>query len=81
VQVQSQLSVVYQDHAEIIIICCSSILFLGGKEPSTLKSISESLGKETIDTCCESDTRLPFLDYFNKESRLYQVMTTKPGEI
>lgn len=43
-------------------------------------SISESLDKETIGTCSESGTILPFLDYFNKESRLYQVMTTKPGE-
>ena len=57
VQTQSQLRAVYKDHAETIIGCCSSILFLGGKEPSTLKSISESLGKETIDTYSESDTR------------------------
>ena len=57
VQTQSQLRAVYKDHAETIIGCCSSILFLGGKEPSTLKSISESLGKETIDTYNESDTR------------------------
>ena len=54
VQTQSQLRAVYKDHAETIIGCCSSILFLGGKEPSTLKSISESLGKETIDTYSES---------------------------
>lgn len=57
VQTQSQLKAVYKDHAETIIGCCSSVLFLGGKEPSTLKSISEALGKETIDTWNESDTR------------------------
>ena len=57
VQTQSQLRAVYKDHAETIIGCCSSILFLGGKEPSTLKSILEALGKETIDTYSESDTR------------------------
>jgi type IV secretion system protein VirD4 len=57
VQTQSQLRAIYKDHAETIIGCCSSILFLGGKEPSTLKSISDSLGRETIDTYSESDTR------------------------
>ncbi len=57
VQTQSQLRAIYKDHAETIIGCCSSILFLGGKEPSTLKSVSESLGRETIDTYSESDTR------------------------
>lgn len=57
VQTQSQLKAMFKDSAETIIGCCSSILFLGGKEPSTLKSISESLGKETIDSYNESDTR------------------------
>ena len=55
-QTQSQLRTAYKDHTETIIGCCSSILFLGGKEPSTFKCISESLGKETIDTYSESDT-------------------------
>ena len=57
VQTQSQLKAVYKDHAETIIGNCSCVLFLGGKERSTLKEISETLGKETIDICNESETR------------------------
>lgn len=57
VQTQSQLKAVYKDHAETIIGNCSSVLFLGGKEQSTLKEISSMLGKETIDTFNTSDTR------------------------
>ena len=57
VQTQSQLKAVYKDHAETIIGNCSSVLFLGGKEQSTLKEMSAMLGKETIDTFNTSDTR------------------------
>ena len=57
VQMQSQLKAVYKDHAETIIGNCSCVLFLGGKERSTLKEISETLGKETIDLFNTSDTR------------------------
>ena len=57
VQTQSQLKASYKDHAETIIGNCSCVLFLGGKEKSTLKEISEMLGKETIDTYNTSDTR------------------------
>ena len=57
VQTQSQLKAVYKDHAETIIGNCSSVLFLGGKEQSTLKEISAMLGKETIDSFNTSDTR------------------------
>jgi type IV secretion system protein VirD4 len=57
VQTQSQLKAGYKDHAETIIGNCSCVLFLGGKERSTLKEISETLGKETIDICNESETR------------------------
>lgn len=57
VQTQSQLKAVYKDHAETIIGNCSCVLFLGGKEQSTLKEISSMLGKETIDTFNTSDTR------------------------
>ena len=49
VQTQSQLKAIYKDHAETIVGNCSCVLFLGGKERSTLKEISEMLGKETID--------------------------------
>ena len=44
-------------HAETIIGNCSCVLFLGGKERSTLKEISETLGKATIDSYNTSDTR------------------------
>lgn len=47
----------YKDAAETIIGNCDSMLFLGGKEESTLKDISEMLGKETIDLYNTSDTR------------------------
>ena len=57
VQTQSQLKAVYKDHAETIIGNCSCVLFLGGKERSTLKEISETLGKATIDSYNTSDTR------------------------
>ena len=57
VQTQSQLKSLYKDNAETIIGNCSCVLFLGGKERSTLKEISETLGKETIDLFNTSDTR------------------------
>ena len=56
-QAQSQLKAVYKDHADTIVGCCSSMIFLGGKERGSLKDVSEMLGKETIDTFNESDTR------------------------
>ena len=56
-QSQSQLKTIYKDAAETIIGNCDVMLFLGGKEPSTLKELSESLGKETIDLFNTSDTR------------------------
>ncbi len=56
-QAQSQLKAIYKDHADTIVGCCSSMIFLGGKERGSLKDVSEMLGKETIDTFNESDTR------------------------
>lgn len=56
-QSQSQLKTIYKDAAETIIGNCDTLLFLGGKEGSTLKEISETLGKETIDLYNTSDTR------------------------
>lgn len=56
-QTQSQLKAIYKDDCETIIGNCSCVLFLGGKERSTLKEISETLGKETIDLMNTSDTR------------------------
>ena len=56
-QSQSQLKTIYKDAAETIIGNCDTMLFLGGKESSTLKEISETLGKETIDLYNTSNTR------------------------
>ena len=57
VQTQSQIKAIYKDHAETIVGNCSCVLFLGGKERSTLKEISEMLGKETIDLYNTSVTK------------------------
>lgn len=56
-QSQSQLKTIYKDAAETITGNCDTMLFLGGKESSTLKEISETLGKETIDLYNTSDSR------------------------
>lgn len=56
-QAQSQLKAIYKDHAETIVGNCDSMLFLGGKERTTLKEISELLGKETIDLDNTSENR------------------------
>lgn len=48
-QTQSQLKAIYKDHADTIIGNMDSKIFLGGTEPSTLKDLSQALGKETID--------------------------------
>ena len=56
-QAQSQLKSIYKDAADTIIGNCDTTLFLGGKEKSTLKEISETLGKETIDMYNTSETR------------------------
>lgn len=56
-QSQSQLKTIYKDAAETISGNCDTMLFLGGKESTTLKEISETLGKETIDLYNTSDTR------------------------
>lgn len=56
-QSQSQLKTIYKDAADTIVGNCDSTLFLGGKEKSTLKGISELLGKETIDLYNQSENR------------------------
>ena len=56
-QAQSQLKAIYKDNADTIIGNCDTTLFLGGKEKSTLKELSETLGKETIDMYNTSETR------------------------
>lgn len=56
-QSQSQLKALYKDSADTIVGNCDTTIFLGGKESSTLKEMSEMLGKETIDLFNTSDTR------------------------
>jgi type IV secretion system protein VirD4 len=56
-QAKSQLKAIYKDNADTIEGNCDTTLFLGGKEKSTLKEISESLGKETIDAFNTSENR------------------------
>ena len=56
-QAQSQLKAIYKDNADTIVGNCDSTLFLGGKEKTTLKELSETLGKETIDLYNTSETR------------------------
>ena len=56
-QSQSQLKAIYKDNADTIVGNCDTTLFLGGKEKTTLKEISEILGKETIDSFNTSETR------------------------
>lgn len=71
-QSQSQLKTIYKDAAETILGNCDAMLFLGGKEGSTLKEISENLGKETIDLYNTSDTR--------GQSRSYGLNYQKTGK-
>ena len=56
-QAQSQLKAIYKDNSDTIVGNCDSTLFLGGKEKTTLKELSETLGKETIDLYNTSETR------------------------
>ena len=56
-QAQSQLKAIYKDNADTIIGNCDCSIFLGGKEPSTLKDLSTALGKETIDTFNTGESR------------------------
>ena len=55
-QAKSQLKAIYKDHADTILGNCDSELFLGGKEGTTIKELSENLGKETIDLYNTSET-------------------------
>ena len=56
-QAQSQLKAIYKDNCDTIIGNCDSSIFLGGKEPTTLKELSASLGKETVDTYNTGESR------------------------
>ena len=56
-QTKSQLKAIYKDNAETVEGNCDSMIFLGGKEPTTLKEMSAALGKETIDTYNTGESR------------------------
>ena len=56
-QAQSQLKAIYKDNADTIIGNCDASIFLGGKEPGTLKELSAALGKETVDTFNTGESR------------------------
>lgn len=56
-QAQSQLKAIYKDNADTIVGNCDTLLFLGGKEKTTLKEMEELLGKETIDTFSTGESR------------------------
>ena len=56
-QTRSQLKAIYKDNADTIVGNMDSQIFLGGSEPTTLKDLAEALGKETIDSYNNSDTR------------------------
>ncbi len=56
-QAQSQLKAIYKDNADTIIGNCDCSIFLGGKEPTTLKELSQAMGKETIDTFNTGESR------------------------
>ena len=75
-QSQSQLKTIYKDAADTIVGNCDSTLFLGGKEKSTLKEISELLGKETIDSYNQSENRGAQTSYgFNYQKLGKELMT------
>lgn len=76
-QAQSQLKAIYKDNADTIIGNCDSTLFLGGKEQSTIKEISEILGKETIDDYDTSDTRGSNRSYGTNYKKLGKELMTR----
>ena len=69
-QARSQLKAIYKDNADTIVGNMDSQIFLGGSEPTTLKDLSEMLGKETIDAYNTSDTRGNSPSYGTNYSKL-----------
>ena len=69
-QARSQLKAIYKDNADTIVGNMDSQIFLGGSEPTTLKELSEMLGKETIDAFNTSDTRGNSPSYGTNYSKL-----------
>jgi len=85
-QAQSQMKAIYKDHAETILGNCDSVVFLGGREHSTIKELSEVLGKETISMQTESKTQGQSPSYGQNQQRLgkelmtMDELTTMPGD-
>ena len=85
-QAQSQLKALYKDHAETILGNMDSVIFLGGREHTTVKELSEALGKETISMYTESKTRGQQESYgqntqrLGKELMTIDELTTMPGD-
>lgn len=75
-QAQSQLKALYKDHAETIMGNMDSIIFLGGREHSTIKELSEVLGKETISMQTDSRTRGQSESYGQNTQRLGKELMT-----
>ena len=78
-QSQSQLKAIYRDNADTIVGNCDTMLFLGGKEKTTLKEISEILGKETIDSFNTSENRGKEISH-GLNSVSYTHLTHRPDE-
>ena len=75
-QAQSQLKALYKDHAETIMGNMDSVVFLGGREHTTIKELSEALGKETISMNTESRTRGHSESYGQNTQRLGKELMT-----
>lgn len=75
-QAQSQLKALYKDNAETILGNCDSVVFLGGREHTTVKELSEALGKETISMYTESVTRGMQLSHGQNLQRLGKELMT-----
>ncbi len=84
-QAQSQLKALYKDHCETILGNMDSVIFLGGREHSTIKELAETLGKETISmhtdgrTRCQSESYNQNLQRLGKELMTMDELTTMPG--
>ena len=76
-QTASQLKAIYKDNADTILGNCDTSVFLGGKEKSTVKAISEDLGKETINDYNESRTRSNNDSYGQNYSKLSRSLMTE----
>ena len=85
-QAQSQLRALYKDHAETILGNMDSVIFLGGREHTTIKELSEALGKETISMYTEGTSRGQSPSYsqnlqrLGKELMTMDELTTMPGD-